>query len=94
MSLLLAEEEQYEDIKKIPLVDRVPFLEMIPYDSTVPYIDTLHDSPSLRTMKTHLPFRFISRWIKEDKLRTIVTTRNPKDVIVSYYHFYQIVSCK
>ena len=92
VSLLQAGEEKYEAMKKIPLIDRSPFLEAKNPGNPAPYIDMLDQYPTPRTNKTHLPFRFIKRWISEDRLKTIVTTRNPKDTLVSLFHFYQSMS--
>ncbi len=46
------------------------------------------DAP--RYLKTHLPLDFWKHNIdKHPELKMIMTIRNPKDVLVSYYHFYQ-----
>ena len=88
LSLMLATDENYEATKKIPLVDRVLFLEVTFPGNEHSRIEKLSTVPPPRADKTHLPYRFVRRWIAEDKVRTIVTTRNPKDTMVSHYHFF------
>ena len=41
-------------------------------------------------MKTHLPARFLVNQINEGKLKVILVARNPKDTLVSLYHFYRM----
>jgi hypothetical protein len=43
-----------------------------------------------RLFCTHLYFRFLQKQVLEDKAKTIVVMRNPKDVLVSFYHLYKI----
>ena len=45
--------------------------------------------PPPRAVRTHLPYRFVQRWIEEDNVKTIMVTRNPKDTAVSNFHFNQ-----
>ena len=85
----MAGEEKYEKTKTTPLFQRVPYLEQQLPHHVAPCIDTLDEYPTPRVLKTHLPLRFIKRWIMEDRLKTIVTSRNPKDTLVSMFHMYQ-----
>jgi len=41
-------------------------------------------------MKTHLPSDIFQKQIKAGKVKIIVIIRNPKDTLVSLYHFYRI----
>ena len=94
VSLMLAGEDNYEQAKQTPLHDRVLFMEYtLPGDdfAQMARLDTI---PTPRADKTHLPFRLIQRWLTEDKLKTIVTTRNPKDTLLSHFHFYQNMKSK
>ena len=91
---MLAGEEKYEEIKQIPLDDRVLFLEQNFPDKDMARIETLDTVPPPRAVKTHLPYRFVRRWIEEDNVKTIITTRNPKDGVVSMFHFYKSLKCK
>ena len=78
-----------EDIDRatgVKLTDRAVFMEFV--DDGVPAIDKLKDLAPPRVAKTHLPYRFVNRWVERDGVKTIVTLRNPKDTLVSCYHFY------
>ena len=91
---MLAGEEKYEEIKQMPLDERVLFLEQNFPDKDIARIETLNTVPQPRAVKTHLPYRFVRRWIEEDNVKTIITTRNPKDAVVSAFHFYKSLKCK
>ena len=41
-------------------------------------------------MKTHLPSDIFQKQIKAGKVKIIVIIRNPKDTLVSLYHFYRM----
>lgn len=45
--------------------------------------------PRPRIIKAHASWRYLPTQIWEKKIKTIFIMRNPKDVAVSYYHFYQ-----
>ena len=48
----------------------------------------LQEMASPRLVKTHLSYEFVNRWVERDGVKTIVPLRNPKDTLVSMYHFY------
>ena len=89
VSLLLAGEERYDQTKCTALEDRALYLELRRPGCKQAMIHELHTVPVPRADKTHLPFRFVKRWLTRDNVRTIVSTRNPKDTLVSLFHFYQ-----
>lgn len=43
-----------------------------------------------RFIKTHLPFSLMPPSIMNEKAKIIYVARNPKDVIVSYYHLSRL----
>ena len=43
-----------------------------------------------RLMKTHLTFGMMGEAMKKAKTKSLLVSRNPKDMLVSYYHFYQM----
>ena len=87
VSLLMAEEERLDEVNKTEISDRVIFMELEFHEK--PEIEKMKDLPAPRIAKTHLPYRFVNRWVERDGVKTIVTIRNPKDTLVSYYHFYK-----
>jgi hypothetical protein len=91
---MLVEEEKLDEERKVPLQVRVPFLEYHVPGTGDSMVERLPEATTPRVFKTHLSFRFVRRWLMEDKVKTILTTRNPKDTIVSHYHFYQIIPGK
>ena len=52
-----------------------------------PYIDAIEKMESPRLFKSHLPVWFMEESIKRKQAKCIVIMRNPKDMLVSYYHF-------
>ncbi|XP_014679639.1 PREDICTED: sulfotransferase 1C4-like [Priapulus caudatus] len=70
--------------------DIFPMLEQIDISGGAdqPVLD-ISAMPSPRLMKTHIPFRYLCEDIRErrKKQKIVYVTRNPKDAIVSFYHF-------
>ncbi|XP_035828597.1 sulfotransferase family cytosolic 1B member 1 isoform X2 [Aplysia californica] len=72
----------FEGAEKNTMDDRFPFFEF-PY----PGKKAINDLPSPRRIKTHLPFPLLPNQMKEKKPKIIYIARNPKDTLVSLYHF-------
>ncbi|XVF24520.1 hypothetical protein REPUB_Repub13aG0135200 [Reevesia pubescens] len=70
--------------------DLVPFFELTLYVEKDRLPD-LTSIPSPRLFSTHLPYSAIPESIKQAKTRILYLTRNPLDVIVSYWHFVRSV---
>ncbi|XP_077445281.1 cytosolic sulfotransferase 3-like [Stigmatopora argus] len=76
----------------LPLYMRVPFLELcIPgHPKGKDLADQLTITP--RLIKTHLPVHFVPDTFWENNCKTIYIARNPKDVVVSHFHFSRMNS--
>ncbi|KAG7266646.1 hypothetical protein CRUP_032324 [Coryphaenoides rupestris] len=73
-------------VTTIPNWDRVPWLEET---RLALVLDTL---TSPRVMVTHLPYGMVPRSFGNSKAKAIYVTRNPKDVMVSSYHFHKMAA--
>ncbi|NXG13456.1 ST1D1 Sulfotransferase, partial [Grallaria varia] len=78
-----------EKCRRDAIYNRVPFLEV-----KVPRIpsgvEQLENTPSPRLVKTHLPVQLLPQSFWEKDCKIIYMARNPKDVVISYYYFYQM----
>ncbi|XP_062993972.1 sulfotransferase 1A1-like [Elgaria multicarinata webbii] len=72
-----------------PIYMRVPFLEFAA--PGVPSgIELLEKAPRPCFIKTHLPVQLLPKSFWEKNCKMIYVARNAKDVVVSYYYFYQM----
>ncbi|KAK6233601.1 hypothetical protein QUC31_006007 [Theobroma cacao] len=64
----------------------VQYFEMTLFneDHGIPDLATI---PSPRLFSTHLPYSVLAQSIKQSNARIVYVTRNPLDVIVSFWHF-------
>uniref|UniRef100_A0A8C8S543 Sulfotransferase n=1 Tax=Pelusios castaneus TaxID=367368 RepID=A0A8C8S543_9SAUR len=69
--------------KTIPNWFRAPWLEHIYFK------DTLQETSERRLITTHLPCHVLAPGLKKAKAKVIYIARNPKDVVVSFYHFHK-----
>lgn len=51
------------------------------------YPEEFDGFPSPRVLNTHFPIRLLPTDVKDKKLKILFVQRNPKDVMVSSYHF-------
>uniref|UniRef100_UPI00359008DE sulfotransferase 2B1-like n=1 Tax=Myxine glutinosa TaxID=7769 RepID=UPI00359008DE len=67
------------------------FLEDVVSWEATPWLDIDKDKveqlPRPRIITSHLPHRLMPRGLQEGSAKVIYVARNPKDVIVSFYHF-------
>ncbi|XP_064026273.1 amine sulfotransferase-like [Pogoniulus pusillus] len=78
---LIIHEGHRNGTEKIETMERIPWLEYKP-----PTTD-LTKLPLPRVFATHLPYYLVPRDLRNKRASIIYVTRNPKDVMVSYYHF-------
>lgn len=78
-----------EKCGRAPIYARVPFLEFrcpgVPSG-----LETLEEVLAPRLLKTHLPLSLLPQSLLDQKVKVIYIARNAKDVVVSYYNFYNM----
>ncbi|KAM8953008.1 amine sulfotransferase-like [Pelodytes ibericus] len=82
---LIFNEGHLNGTEQITNMERAPWLEYNIYN-----ID-YDNRPSPRLFTTHLPYYLMPKDLRNRKSKIIYVSRNPKDVLVSYYHFYKLL---
>ncbi|XP_077145630.1 amine sulfotransferase-like [Ranitomeya variabilis] len=72
--------------EQIQTMERVPWIEFKMFNADY------NSRPSPRLFSTHLPYYLMPKDLKLKMGKIIYVSRNPKDVLVSYYHFFQMKS--
>ncbi|XP_057196921.1 sulfotransferase family 2, cytosolic sulfotransferase 3 isoform X1 [Triplophysa rosa] len=73
-------------VQTIPNWDRVPWME----ETRAPLV--MDKIPSPRAMVSHMPYQLMPPSFFTSKAKVIYVTRNPKDVLVSSFHFHKMAS--
>ncbi|NXL62623.1 ST3A1 sulfotransferase, partial [Chordeiles acutipennis] len=83
---LIFNEGHRNGTENVENLDRIPWLEYNLKNKDY------RELPSPRILATHLPYYLVPRDLRNKRGRIIYVTRNPKDVMVSYYHFSKYMS--
>ncbi|XP_040284838.1 amine sulfotransferase-like isoform X1 [Bufo bufo] len=81
---LIFHEGHRNGTESIQNLTRMPWIE-----ANILNVD-FKSSPSPRTLTTHLPYYLMPRELSIRMGKIIYVCRNPKDVLVSYYHFFKM----
>ncbi|XP_026234193.1 sulfotransferase family 5A, member 1 [Anabas testudineus] len=73
--------------KSVPNWVRAPWLEQYYFAEVLKA-----SSITPRVITTHLPHHLLGRSLHGSKVKVIYVSRNPKDVVVSFYHFHKIAN--
>ena len=85
---LLQNDCNFEKASTIPLEERCLFLEMRSADTSKQ--ENQHALKSPKVIKSHLTHATLKDALNKGYPKVIIGLRNPKDVIVSLYHFYRM----
>uniref|UniRef100_A0A098M0N6 Sulfotransferase n=1 Tax=Hypsiglena sp. JMG-2014 TaxID=1550645 RepID=A0A098M0N6_9SAUR len=81
---LILHEGHRDGTENTTLIERAPWLEC-----NISHID-FSNRPSPRLFTSHLPYYLVPKGLQNKRARIIYVFRNPKDVLVSTYHFTKI----
>ncbi|XP_060595730.1 sulfotransferase 1E1-like [Ruditapes philippinarum] len=86
---LIMHDGDFDGAYRKPVYFRSPFLEFKDEVLNEVGLDIANPMTSPRVIKSHLPVKLMPKQIHEKDCKIIVLFRNPKDLCVSYYHFYR-----
>uniref|UniRef100_A0A8C6Y3N5 Sulfotransferase n=1 Tax=Naja naja TaxID=35670 RepID=A0A8C6Y3N5_NAJNA len=88
---MIQQDGDLQKCQRAPVHYRHPFIEWArPFQPLGTGVDQADRMPSPRTLKTHLPIQLVPKtfWMKNCKF--IYVARNPKDCLVSCFHFQRM----
>ncbi|KAH3752951.1 sulfotransferase 1A3-like [Dreissena polymorpha] len=92
LTWLIMHDGNFEEAYQKPVYFRSPFLEFKDEVLNEIGLDIAAQLQPPRIIKSHLPVTLMPNQIQNRNCKTLVLFRNPKDVCVSYYHFYRASS--
>uniref|UniRef100_A0A5F8GZI5 Sulfotransferase n=1 Tax=Monodelphis domestica TaxID=13616 RepID=A0A5F8GZI5_MONDO len=85
---LIFNKDDIQNQSTIPTFVKIPWLEHKQVFKSV--MENEKSRP--RIMTTHLQAKFLIPNLKNSKVRVVYVARNPKDVLVSFYHFHKFAN--
>ena len=89
LAWLVCNQGDIQAAKKTTLYDRSPFLEL-DQNENESGLECVSQMPRPAVMKSHLLAHFFNTQVIQGRVKVILVIRNPKDALVSYYHFYRM----